>query len=76
MVAAKLRVRVPPNMSGQIGKLMKTLYKQKYNLPTDWDDLPKRQALYQGRPIYENCYYARDEDIVEQAIKAKLKISE
>lgn len=76
VVAAKLRVRVPPNMSGQIGKLIKALYKQKYKLPAEWDDLPKRQTLYQGRPIYENCYYARDEDIVEQAIKAKLKISD
>ena len=76
VVAAKLRVRVPPNMSGQIGKLVKTLYKQKYQLPAEWNDLPKRQTLYQGRPIYENCYYARDEDIVEKAIRTKLQIPE
>ena len=76
VVATKLRVRVPPNMSGQIGKLIKALYKQKYKLPAEWNDLPKRQTLYQGRPIHENCYYARDEDIVEQAIRTKLKIPE
>lgn len=33
-----MRVRVPPAMSGPIGKLMKILYKKKYDLPADWDD--------------------------------------
>lgn len=72
VVAAKMGVRVPPSMSGPIGKLMKTLYKEKYGLPTDWNDFIKRQTLYQGRPIYENTYYERDEDIIREAINLKL----
>lgn len=74
VVAAKIQVRVPPAMSGPIGKLMKTKYKEKYGLPSDWNDFPKRQTLFHGRPIYENCYYERDEDIIVEAIKTKLKI--
>ncbi|ACH46824.1 unknown [Feldmannia species virus] len=74
VVAAKMGVRVPPAMSGAIGKLMKKLYKKKYGLSVDWDDFPKRQTLFHGRPINENCYYARDEDIIEEAIKTKMKM--
>lgn len=72
VVAAKMGVRVPPVMSGPIGKLMKTLYKKKYDLPADWDGFIKRQTLYHGRPIQENCYYERDEDIVMEAIRTKI----
>ena len=74
VVAAKMGVRVPPTMSGTIGKLMKTKYKEKYGLPSDWNNFPKRQTLFHGRPIYENCYYERDEDIIVEAINTKLKI--
>ena len=76
VVAAKMGVRVPPAMSGPIGKLMKTLYKKKYDLPSDWDEFVKRQTLFHGRPISENCYYERDEDVVRKAIGIKLKISQ
>ena len=76
VVAAKIGVRVPPTMSGQIGKLMKTLYKKKYDLPNDWNDFVKRQTLFHGRPIYENCYFERDEDLIEEAIRTKLRISQ
>lgn len=72
VVAAKMGVRVPPAMSGPIGKLMKSLYKKKYNLPTEWNEFPKRQTLFHGRAILENCYYKRDDDIIEQAIRTKL----
>lgn len=72
VVAAKMKVRVPPALSGPIGKLMKTKYKEKYGLPSDWNDFPKRQTLFHGRPIYENTYYERDEDIIVDAIKTRL----
>ena len=75
VVASKMGVRVPPAMSGPIGKLMKTLYKEKYGLPGDWNDFVKRQTLFHGRPIQENCYYERDEDIVSKAIRVKLGLS-
>lgn len=65
VVSAKMGVRVPPAMSGPVGKLMKALYKKKYDLPADWNGFVKRQTLFRGRPIYENCYF-----------RAKLKISQ
>ncbi|ACH46886.1 unknown [Feldmannia species virus] len=74
VVASKMGVRVPPSMSGPIGKLMKILYKKKYDLPNDWNDFVKRQTLYLGRPVMENCYYERDEDIITEAIKLKLNL--
>lgn len=76
VVASKMGVRVPPAMSRPIGKLMKTLYKKKYDLPADWDGFVKRQTLFHGRRIFENCYYERDEDVVRKAIEMKLKISQ
>lgn len=76
VVAAKMGVRVPPGMSGSIGKLMKSLYKKKYDLPADWDGFVKRQTLFHGRPVQENCYYERDEDVVMEAIRIKLNLSQ
>lgn len=76
VVAAKMRVRVPPAMSGPIGKLMNTLYKKKYDLPADWDDFVKRQTLFHGRPILENAHYERDEDSIMEAIRVKLGLSQ
>lgn len=76
VVANKMGVRVPTSMSGPVGKLMKALYKKKYNLPADWNDFPKRQTLYHGRPIHENNYFERDEDIIEEAIRAEMKLSQ
>lgn len=76
VVAAKMGVRVPAAMSGSIGKLMKILYKRKYDLPADWNGFIKRQTLLHGRPISENCYYERDEDIVMKAIQIKLGLSQ
>lgn len=76
VVASKMGVRVPAAMSGPIGKLMKVLYKKKYDLPADWDDFIKRQTLFHGRPIFENSYFERDEDIVREAIRIKLKIAQ
>lgn len=68
-VSAKLGIRVPKNMSGTVGKRLKQLYIAKYSLEPNWNSFIKRQTLFQGRPILENAYYERDEDIVEQAIR-------
>ncbi|CAN0271706.1 unnamed protein product [Ectocarpus sp. 6 AP-2014] len=68
-VSAKLGIRVPKNMSGTVGKRLKQLYIAKYSLEPDWNGFIKRQTLFQGRPILENAYYERDEDIVKKAIQ-------
>lgn len=68
-VSAKVGVRVPKNMSGTVGKRLKQLYIAKYSLEPNWNGFIKRQTLFQGRPVLENVYYERDEDIVAQAIR-------
>ena len=54
-------------MSATIGKRLKHLYIAR--LEPNWNGFIKRQTLFQGRPILENAYVERDEDIVEQAIR-------
>ena len=60
VVSNKVGIRVPPNMSGVVGKLMKKLYIKKYDLPADFNAFVDRQTLLNGRPIRDNTYYARD----------------
>lgn len=69
VVSSKIGIKVPKNKSGTVGKRMKMLYIEKYSLPADWNAFIKRQTLFSGRPIEENCYYQRDEDIIERAIR-------
>ncbi len=69
VVSSKIGVRVPPNKSGVVGKLMKKLYIKKYDLPADFNAFIKRQTLLNGRPIEENVYHERDEDIIVEAIR-------
>ena len=76
VVSSKIGIRVPPNMSGVVGKLMKKLYIKKYNLPADFNDFIRRQTLLNGRPIMELTYYKRDEDIIEEAIREVVKPAE
>lgn len=60
-------------MSGTVGKMMKKLYIKKYELAADFKAFTKRQTLFNGRPIHENTYYERDEDIIENAIREVMK---
>lgn len=69
VVSSKLGTRISTKLSGPIGKRMKKLYINKYSLRKDWDGFIKRRAFSNGRPILENVYYERDEDIIEQAIR-------
>ncbi|AAR26857.1 FirrV-1-A33 [Feldmannia irregularis virus a] len=69
VVSAKMNVRVPPALSGKVGKLMRKKYINKYKLPTNWNDFIKRQTILHGRPCLENTYYERDADIIEEAIR-------
>ena len=69
VVSSKIGVRVPQHMSGKVGKLMRQLYIKKYTLPANWNAFVKRQTLFNGRPVLENCHFERDEDVIEQAIR-------
>ena len=73
LVSSKIGVRVPSNMSGVVGKMMKKLYIKKYELAADFKGFIKRETLFNGRPGPENTYYERDEDIIEEAIRAVMK---
>ncbi|AAR26973.1 FirrV-1-K1 [Feldmannia irregularis virus a] len=68
-VSIHIGVRVPQGMSGVVGKRMKKLYVEKYKLESGWNDFVKRRTLFRGRPITENVYFARDDDIIAQAIR-------
>ena len=69
VVSSKIGVRVPQHLSGKVGKLMRQLYIKKYALPGNWNAFVKRQTLFNGRPVLENCHFERDEDIIEHAIR-------
>ncbi|CBN80320.1 EsV-1-210/211 paralog [Ectocarpus siliculosus] len=69
VVSSKIGIRVPQNLCGKVGKLMRQLYIKKYALPGNWNAFVKRQTLINGRPVMENCFFSRDEDIIEQAIR-------
>ena len=73
VVSSKIGVRVPQHLSGKVGKLMRQLYIKKYALPANWNAFVKRQTLFNGRPVLENCHFERDEDIIERAIRAVVK---
>ena len=69
VVSSKIGIRVPQHLSGKVGKLVRQLYIKKYALPPNWNAFVKRQTLFNGRPVMENCHFSRDEDIIEQAIR-------
>ncbi|NP_597945.1 EsV-1-210/211 paralog [Ectocarpus siliculosus virus 1] len=69
VVSAKIGLRVPQHLCGTVGKLMKKLYIKKYRLSSNFKAFIKRETIFNGRPGLENTYYARDEDIIEQAIR-------
>ncbi|CAB1105060.1 unnamed protein product [Ectocarpus sp. CCAP 1310/34] len=73
VVSSKIGIRVPQNMSGTVGKMMKQMYIRKYELAPDFSGFARRQTLFNGRPILENLYFERDEDIIEEAIRAVMK---
>ena len=67
LVANDLRICVG-DRSGNVGKKLVQLWREKYNYPISVHP-PKRDALFRGRPCQENAYFQRDYDIVESAIR-------
>ncbi|CAN0350729.1 unnamed protein product [Ectocarpus sp. 13 AM-2016] len=69
VVSSKIGIRVPQHLSGRVGKVIRQLYIKKYALPGNWNAFVKRQTLFNGRPVMENCHFSQYEDIIEQAIR-------
>ncbi|CAN0320277.1 unnamed protein product, partial [Ectocarpus sp. 6 AP-2014] len=63
------RGAVSSKIGMRVGKLMRQLYIKKYALAGNWNAFVKRQTLFNGRHVMENCFFSRDEDIIEQAIR-------
>jgi hypothetical protein len=66
LVASELHV-VVGDKAGQVGQRMKVLYEARYGAHAA-GNIPKRQTLFRGKPVYENTYYMRDKDLLVQAV--------
>lgn len=66
-VSSSMGVRLG-GLSGQVGKRMKALYSARYGACAG-ANLPKRTTRFNGKPFDENMYFARDRDLMEQAIR-------
>eukprot|EP00903_Cladosiphon_okamuranus_P015276 g14117.t1 len=67
MVSTELGVSLGER-AGQAGKKMKALYASRYGTVAA-ANIPKRSTIFRGKPFQENTYYARDKDLMEQAIR-------
>ena len=67
MVSTELGVSLRER-AGQVGKKMKALYAARYG-GVAAANIPKRTTIFRGKPFQENTYYARDKDLIEQAIR-------
>lgn len=56
------------NLAGKVGKRMKALYTAQYGAIAG-ANLPKRPTRFNGKPFDENAYFARDRNLMEQAIR-------
>lgn len=65
--AAKLGIAVGEK-AGQVGKVLKSLYSKRYGVKAG-QDIPKRPTTYRGKPFDENCYWSRDADLIQEAIR-------
>ena len=66
-VSSSMGVRLG-GLAGQVGKRMKALYSARYGACAG-ANLPKRTTRFNGKPFDENMYFARDRDLMEQAIR-------
>ncbi|ACH46756.1 unknown [Feldmannia species virus] len=67
MVSGEMGVHLG-GRAGTAGKKLKVLYMARYGADAA-NNIPKRATIFQGRPYRENTYYARDKDLVQQAIE-------
>lgn len=65
--AAKLGISTGEK-NGQIGKVVKRMYDEKYG-PEAARNIPKRHTTFRSKPFPENTYWDRDADLIQQAIR-------
>ncbi|ACH46887.1 unknown [Feldmannia species virus] len=65
--AAKLGICVGEK-GGEIGKELIRRYTKRYGVEAGLN-IPKRPTTYRGKPFNENCYWSRDADLVQEAIR-------
>lgn len=68
MIASEMGVSVR-GRGGLVGKKLKALYAERYG-ESAANNIPKRPVIYAGRPYHEHCYWRRDKDLVERAVRA------
>ncbi|CAM9105570.1 unnamed protein product [Ectocarpus sp. 12 AP-2014] len=54
--------------SGQIGKVAKRLYGERYGQEAN-RNIPTRHTTFRGKPFVERTYFSRDADLIQQAIR-------
>lgn len=54
--------------AGQVGKVLKSSYSKRYGVKAG-QDIPKRPTTYRGKLFDENCYWSRDADLIQEAIR-------
>ncbi|CAM9189466.1 unnamed protein product [Ectocarpus sp. 6 AP-2014] len=65
--AAKLGISTGER-AGQVGKVAKRLYGQKYGEEAN-RNIPTRHTTFRGKPFVERAYFSRDADLIQQAIR-------
>ncbi|CAM9129855.1 unnamed protein product [Ectocarpus sp. 8 AP-2014] len=65
--AAKLGISTGER-AGQVGKVAKRLYGEKYGEEAN-RDIPTRHTTFRGKPFVERAYFSRDADLIQQAIR-------
>ncbi|CAM9210786.1 unnamed protein product [Pylaiella littoralis] len=65
--AGKLGIKVGEK-AGQVGKVTKRLYSERYGVEAG-RNIPKRDTIFRNKPFPENVYWARDADLIQEAIR-------
>lgn len=65
--AGKIKVRVG-DKAGAVGKEVKKLYGRRYGQDAA-NKIPKRSTIFRGKPFNKNCFFSRDSDLIQQAIR-------
>ncbi|CAM9194261.1 unnamed protein product, partial [Ectocarpus sp. 8 AP-2014] len=65
--AAKLGISTGER-AGQVGKVAKRLYGERYGGEAN-RDIPTRHTTFRGKPFVERAYFSRDADLIQQAIR-------
>ena len=70
-VAHEMRVKIPEQAEGRVGKRMKTLYGERHGLAAAMN-IPKRNIKFRGQILPANAYWMRDTDLMRIAVQSVL----